>query len=109
MMRYIIFLILIILIGLIYSLVKMLKSNKEINTLNSSDNNYTLLRVISFLFPIVGLIIYAVNIGKNDYLAKEGSKWAIIGMISGVIVIILCFIIATILIPQSTTISGTRY
>lgn len=87
----------------------MLKSNKETNTLNSSDNNYTLLRVISFLFPIVGLIIYAVNIGKNDYLAKEGAKWAIIGMISGVIVIILCLIITTILIPQSTTISSTRY
>ena len=45
MMIYI-FLLLIILIGLICALVKMLKSNKEKNKLKSSDNNYTLLRVI---------------------------------------------------------------
>lgn len=110
MMSIVIPLLLVIIIGLVVVLVKVLKSNENTNKeLTSSNDNYTALKVISFLFPIIGLIIYAVNIGKNDYLAKEGSKWAIVGMISALIIFILGFIIVTILIPQSTTISGTRY
>lgn len=44
-----------------------MKNNNKI----SSNDDYLLLRVISFIFPIIGLIIYAVNVGKNEYLAKE--------------------------------------
>ena len=54
-----------------------MKNNNKI----SSNDDYSLLRVISFIFPIIGLIIYAVNVGKHEYLAKESSKWAIRGMI----------------------------
>lgn len=75
----------------------------------SSNDDYLLLRVISFIFPIIGLIIYAVNVGKNEYLAKESSKWSIRGMITAVIIIILVFIIIAIITPQNTTINGTRY
>ncbi len=75
----------------------------------SSNDDYLLLRVISFIFPIIVLIIYAVNVGKNEYLAIESSKWAIRGMITAVIIIILVFIIIAIITPQNTTINGTRY
>lgn len=52
---------------------------------------------ISFFFPIIGLIIYAVNIGKNDNLAKTGSKGAIYGIVIAGIVIIVSIIIGLIL------------
>lgn len=74
----------------------------------NNDNNKTL-KVISFLFPIIGLIIYAINIGKNDCLAKVGLKWAIRGMITAIIIIVIILLLVAILTPQSTTISGTRY
>lgn len=82
-----------------------MKNNNKI----SSNDDYSLLRFISFIFPIIGLTIYAVNVGKNEYLAKESSKWAIRGMITAVIIIIIAFIIIAIITPQNTTISGTRY
>ena len=75
----------------------------------TNNENYKTLKVISFLFPIIGLIIYAINIGKNDYLAKESSKWAIRGMMTAVILIIVILILVAIFTPQSTTISGNRY
>lgn len=64
----------------------------ENNNKISSNDDYLLLRVISFIFPIIGLIIYAVNAGKNEYLAIESSKWAIKG-------IIIVFIIIAIITP----------
>ena len=82
-----------------------MNENKDL----TNNENYKTLKVISFLFPIIGLIIYAINIGKNDYLAKESSKWAIRGMITAVILIIVILILVAIFTPQSTTISGTRH
>ena len=82
-----------------------MNENKDL----TNNDNYKTLKVISFLFPIIGLIIYAINIGKNDYLAKESSKWAIRGMITAVILIVIILILVAILTPQSTTISGTRH
>lgn len=79
------------------------------NDKTSLNKNFTLLRVISFIFPIIGLIIYAVNVGKNEYLAQESSKWAIRGMITAVIIIILVFIIIAVITPQNTVVNGTRY
>ena len=81
-----------------------MNENKDL----TNNENYKTLKVISFLFPIIGLIIYAINIGKNDYLAKESSKWAIRGMITAVILIIVILILVAIFTPQSTTISGNR-
>lgn len=57
------------------------------------DNN-TLIKVISFLFPPIGLIIFAINIGKDDTLAKMSVKYALLGI---VIVPLTIFIILTIL------------
>lgn len=57
-------------------------------------DNSTLIKVISFLFPPIGLIIFAINIGKNDTLAKMSVKYALLGI---VIVPLTIFIILTIL------------
>lgn len=57
-------------------------------------NNNTLIKVISFLFPPIGLIIFAINIGKDDILAKMSVKYALLGI---VIIPLTIFIILTIL------------
>lgn len=44
------------------------------------EDNYLGTKIISFIFPIIGLIIYAVNIGKNDNIAKKCGKWALFGV-----------------------------
>ena len=71
------------------------------------DNTYTGIKVISFCFPLIGLIIYALNIGKNNELAKIASKWSIRGMIAYAIITFISFIIYLLLQPTTTTISGT--
>lgn len=61
------------------------------------EDNYLGAKIISFLFPIIGLIIYAVNIGKNDNIAKKCGKWALIGIfIVPATILILFSIITTI-------------
>lgn len=60
------------------------------NNKMSSNDDYTLLRVISFIFPIIGLIVYAVNVGKNDKLANDCIKFALIPFI---VIPILIFIL----------------
>ena len=44
------------------------------------------LRVICFLIPLVGLIIYAVNIVQNPKIAKECGKVSLIGVIIGLVI-----------------------
>lgn len=51
------------------------------NKIIKTSNEYIGAKIISFLFPIVGLIIYAVNVGKNNSLANGCVKWAIIAAI----------------------------
>ena len=40
------------------------------------EEKYKSVKIVSILFPIIGLIIYAVNVGKNDDLANLALKWA---------------------------------
>ena len=64
-------------------------------------DNYKGLKVLSFLFPIVGLIIYAINVKKDDELANIGAKWALIGVLAiPTIIFIVYFIIISL---QTTT------
>lgn len=58
------------------------------------NENNTLIKIISFLFPPIGLIIFAINIGKNDTLAKISVKYALLGLI---VIPLSIFIIITIL------------
>lgn len=37
-------------------------------------------KLVSLFFPLIGLIIYAVNVGKNDKLAKDCLKFSLFGI-----------------------------
>lgn len=67
-------------------------------------NKYTSVKVISFLFPIIGLIIYAVNVGRNDELAKISLKWVIRSfIIIGILVVlyIISIIVVSLIINSN--------
>lgn len=63
----------------------------SINEKESKDN--LILKIISFFLPLVGLIIYAVNISKNPKIAKKCGKLALIGLGISLIQILLCWLI----------------
>ncbi len=62
---------------------KLKKKEKGIYTSYESSLG---LRVICFLIPLVGLIIYAVNIVQNPKIAKECGKFSLIGFIIGLLI-----------------------
>lgn len=66
---------------------------KYYSNLKESNKNSIGVFFISFFFPMIGLIIYAVNIGKNDELAKNGSRGAIYGMVAVLLITIIIFAI----------------
>lgn len=46
---------------------------------DKENSIYEIFRIISFLFPIVGLIVFSVKHKSNPALAFFVLKWAIIG------------------------------
>ncbi len=63
------------------------------NIENSLENQYTGLKIVSFLIPLVGLIVYAVNIVQNPKVAKACGKWALMGFIVGIAIMVTIFVI----------------
>lgn len=57
------------------------------------DKNSTGLNIISFLIPLVGLILYLVNNDKKPVMAKGCGKWALIGFIVGIVSSVILYII----------------
>lgn len=51
---------------------------------NQQDKLSTLLAVVSFLIPIVGLILYFVKKEKEPLAAKSALKLAAIGFVVGI-------------------------
>ena len=47
--------------------------------MNAEDS--VLVKMMSFLFPFIGLIIFAVNVGKNYKLASKAAKYAFFGIV----------------------------
>lgn len=45
------------------------------------------LNVLSFFFPLIGLILYLVWLEKTPIKAKKIGKWALIGVILNVVII----------------------
>lgn len=74
-------------VGIIF-IIKLLKNNL--------DDEYKGANIMSFIFPAVGLIIYAVNVGKNDKLAKSCIKMALYGMGFGIILSIVIYCICMV-------------
>lgn len=60
----------------------LIKKEKGVHTSQESSLG---LRIICFLIPLVGLIIYAVNIVQNPKIAKECGKFSLIGFIIGLV------------------------
>ncbi len=61
----------------------LIKKEKGIHTSYESSLG---LRIICFLIPLVGLIIYAVNIVQNPKIAKECGEISLIGFIIGLVI-----------------------
>ena len=57
------------------------------------DESSTGLNVISFLFPIIGLVLYIIYHEKSPIKAKGIGKWALISFIIGLIPILLMVIL----------------
>ena len=83
----------IIIIGIIF-LMKQRKLKQKEKGIYTSYESSLGLRVICFLIPLVGLIIYAVNIVQNPKIAKECGKFSLIGFIIGLVIsLVTTFII----------------
>lgn len=52
---------------------------------NSADKPNIWLNIISFLLPIVGLILFIIKFKTKPMQAKSLGKWAILGFIIGLI------------------------
>lgn len=61
---------------------------------NTVDEPNVVLNVLSFLIPLVGLILYLVYQDKFPIKAKECGKWALIGFIVSLVISILIGIFA---------------
>ena len=53
------------------------------------DKNSVGLNILSFCFPIVGLILYITNIDKKPIEAKGCGIWALVSFVSGLIMLAL--------------------
>ena len=53
---------------------------------NPNDAPSTGLAVLSFFFPLVGLILYVVNMNTSPLKAKSAGKGALIGVIASAVV-----------------------
>ena len=51
------------------------------------------LNILSFFVPLVGLILYVVNVDSKPVMAKAIGKWALIGFIVGIVGSVLLSII----------------
>lgn len=74
----------IIITGIVF-LIKQRKLKQKEKGIYTSYESTLGLRIICFLIPLVGLIIYAVNIVRNPKIAKECGKFSLIGFIIGLI------------------------
>lgn len=90
--KILLILVLILLFGtgiafLIVGIKKIVSLFKEVNRTN--NNSYRTVMILSLLLPLIGLLIYAVNIGSNDNLAK----WALRGFKMNLLLIFMLVII----------------
>lgn len=93
----------IITIGLIIGIILYIKNVKE-----NYDKDNTGANLTSMFFPIVGFIIYAVNVGKNNKIAKSCIRMALLGMMCGIAIFLMTR--CTLLFVESahTTHTGTK-
>lgn len=67
--------------------------NPEIVNNNYISKQYSSVEVVSFFFPLLGLFIYAINIGRNDKVAEMALRGVVeIFILSIVLIGIALFI-----------------
>lgn len=59
------------------------------------------LKVLSFFFPLIGLILFAVYSQNTPNAAKEYGKWALIGFIVGIVIGIVSVIILNVVMVSA--------
>lgn len=84
MVKILLPILILITIGLIIGIIFFIKDVKK-----NYDNENTGANILSLFFPIVGFIIYAVNIGKNNKIAKSCIRMALLGMMCGVTIFLM--------------------
>lgn len=78
----------IIILGIVFLINQQKLEQKEKRVHTSYESNFGL-RIICFLIPLVGLIIYAINIVQNPKIAKECGKFSLIGFIIALVLSLL--------------------
>lgn len=71
--------------------------NNQINPNAQEEKAPTILRVLCFFFPIIGLILYCVNSSTNKTYALSCGKPALAGFITGIAISVLMFILGLII------------
>ncbi len=69
---------------------------KKVNASDVNDSNSTGLNILSFLWPLVGLILYLSYKDKAPLRAKGCGKWALIGVIVSAALFVVSFIFSFI-------------
>lgn len=59
----------------------------------SQDEGSAGLKVLSFFFPLIGLILFCVYSQNTPNAAKEYGKWALIGFVTGIALVIILNVI----------------
>ena len=78
----------IIILGIVFLINQQKLEQKEKRVHTCYESNFGL-RIICFLIPLVGLIIYAINIVQNPKIAKECGKFSLIGFIIALVLSLL--------------------
>lgn len=78
----------IIILGIVF-LINQQKLEQKEKRVHTSYESSLGLRIICFLIPLVGLIIYAINIVQNPKIAKECGKFSLIGFIIALVLSLL--------------------
>lgn len=103
MMKILLPILILITIGLIIGIIFFIKDVKK-----NYDEENTGANILSLFFPIVGFIIYAVNIGKNNKIAKSCIRMALLGMMCGVAIFLMCRCTLILIEGVHTEHRGTR-
>lgn len=103
MLKVLLPILVIMIIGLIIGIIFFIKDVKK-----NYDSDNTGANLLSLFFPIVGFIIYAVNIGKNNKIAKSCIRMALLGMMCGVTIFLMCRCTLMLIEGVHTEHKGTR-
>ena len=102
----------IIICGLVLLLLLGVLVGSIIFMVKSIDKEYVGANVLSFFIPLAGVIIYAVNVGKNDKLAKSSIKTAISGFVASLTIVfsifMFLFVAYEITAVRTITVTGSR-